>query len=73
MQAIITNPDPIKDVTYGRVPVIVICMMYATIISDVRIKLTNTGLIDFIAIKRVECWVIPRMAVANSPIHCHVS
>ena len=73
MQAMITNAEPIKDVASGSVFIIVNCMIYAKMISDVRIKLTNVGLINFIDMKRIVCWAIPRMAIANTPIHCPIS
>ena len=73
MQAIITSPEPIKDVAYGSVPKIVSCITYAMTISDVRIKLIRVGLISLLAIKRVAYCVALMIATEKSPTHCHPS
>ena len=70
MHAIITNPDPIRDVIFGSVSNNVISTIYDATISDVRIKLASVGLINLIALKRAICCAIPNMVATKRNIHC---
>ena len=73
MHAIITNPDPIRDVRFGSKSNNVICTIYDTTISDVRIKLASVGLINLIALKRAICCAIPNMVATKRNNHCQLS